>query len=152
MNLVDVNILIYAFRADSPRHADYSAWLDGLTQGDRAFGMSERVLLGFMRIVTHRKVFSDANTMEEALAFTESLLTNSLCRDITPGDRHWPLFSSLCVAAAAHGNLVSDAWYAALAIEHGCTWVTTDRDFARFPGLTWQHSLDHSAPLTNPTL
>jgi hypothetical protein len=57
---------------------------------------------------------------------------------VTPGSRHWTLFLDLCRKAGAKGNLVSDAYHAALAIESGCEWITTDRDFARFPGLRWR--------------
>jgi predicted nucleic acid-binding protein len=59
-------------------------------------------------------------------------------RLVVPGDVHWPLFGKLCVDAKATGNLVQDAWNAALAIEAGCEWITTDRDYSRFPGLNWR--------------
>ena len=58
-----------------------------------------------------------------------------------PAARHWAIYEQLCVAAGAKGNLVSDAFIAALAIESGCELITTDRDFARFPGLRWRHPL-----------
>lgn len=67
-----------------------------------------------------------------------------------PSPDHWSLFVDLCTRTEARGNLVPDAWFAALAIESGCTWVTTDRDFARFPGLRWQHPLEHPEPIENP--
>jgi predicted nucleic acid-binding protein len=57
---------------------------------------------------------------------------------VAPGQRHWTVFQDLCVAAGAVGNLVQDAWFAALAIEFGCEWITTDRDYARFPGVRWR--------------
>jgi predicted nucleic acid-binding protein len=38
----------------------------------------------------------------------------------------------------AKGNRVQDAFLAAHAMEHGCVWITTDRDFSRFPALTWR--------------
>ena len=150
MIVPDVNILVYAFRSDSPEHNDYAVWLDDLVNGDAAFGLSERVLSGLIRIVTHRRIYADPNTIDEVLEFTERLLARENCRPISPTQFHWRLFTRLCRASGAHGNLISDAWFAALAIENGCTWVTADRDFARFPGLTWQHPLDHDAPVTNP--
>jgi predicted nucleic acid-binding protein len=57
---------------------------------------------------------------------------------IQPGERHWQIFNRLCIEADARGNLVPDAWFAALAIESGCEWITLDHDFARFPGLKWR--------------
>jgi predicted nucleic acid-binding protein len=72
------------------------------------------------------------------MAFAERLLELPNCRVILAGARHWSIFCGLCRAAQATGNLVPDAWFAALAIEHGCEWITTDRDFARFPGLRWR--------------
>ena len=61
--------------------------------------------------------------------------------EVVPGERHWAIFSRLCREAGARGNLIPDAWFAALAIESGCEWITTDRDYARFPGLRWRHPL-----------
>jgi len=60
---------------------------------------------------------------------------------VSPGERHWDIFTRLCKLADAKGNLVSDPFHAALAIESGAEWITTDRDFARFPGLLWRHPL-----------
>ena len=58
-----------------------------------------------------------------------------------PGDRHWAIFEHLCARAKASGKLAQDAWFAALAIESGAEWITTDRDYAHFPGLTWRSPL-----------
>lgn len=52
---------------------------------------------------------------------------------------HVNCFSRLCASAGATGNLV--AYLAAAAIETGATWVTADRGFARFAGLTVEHPL-----------
>jgi predicted nucleic acid-binding protein len=61
---------------------------------------------------------------------------------LAPGPRHGELFLDLCRRAEARGNLVSDAYHAALAVETGSEWITTDRDYARFPSLRWRHPLD----------
>jgi uncharacterized protein len=60
------------------------------------------------------------------------------CQAIEPGPRHWGIFRDVCRRARVSGNLVQNAWYAALAIESGCEWITTDRDYARFEGLRWR--------------
>jgi len=97
--------------------------------------MSPQVLASFVRIVTNRRVFVRASRLDEALVFAAALLDQPHCQVIQPGPRHWGIFADLCRTANATGNLVADAWFAALAIESGCEWVTTDRDYARFAGL-----------------
>jgi uncharacterized protein len=99
------------------------------------------VLSGFVRVVTHPRVFSPPSTLRDALAFAEAVRGQPNCVVIGPGPRHWDIFTRLCLEADARGNLVPDAYFAALAIESGSDWVTTDRDFARFPTLRWRHPL-----------
>jgi uncharacterized protein len=141
MRLVDVNILVYAHRQDAVRHRDYADWLRGLLDGPEPYGISDLVLSGFLRIVTNPKVFGRPTPMETALAFTEALRTQPNYVPVEPGRRHWEIFTGLCRSAEVKGNLVPDAYLAALAIESGSEWVTTDRDFSRFPGLRWRHPL-----------
>jgi toxin-antitoxin system PIN domain toxin len=149
MELPDVNVLIYAFRRDTDRHADYRRWLVGLAGGAEAFGISEWVLASVIRIVTNPKAFKVPSQSAEATAFCQSLLDRENCRLIRPTAGHWELFLRMCREGQAKGNLVSDAWFAALAIESGSTWITTDRDYARFPGLRWRHPLDDPNPRVN---
>jgi toxin-antitoxin system PIN domain toxin len=141
MQLVDVNVLVYAFRKDVPQHAKYAAWMRNLVGGDRPFGVPDLVLSGFLRIVTHPRVFSAPTPTEEALAFAERLRESPMFAAIAPGPRHWSIFAGLCRTTGARGNLVPDAYLAALAIESGSEWITTDRDYSRFPGLQWQTPL-----------
>jgi toxin-antitoxin system PIN domain toxin len=136
-----VNVLVHAFRADAPDHARYRDWLDRLVNTDRPFGLTDWVLSGFLRIVTHPRVFSPPTPIDAALAFAQALRTAATCVPIHPGVRHWDIFADLCRSTGAKGNLVPDAFLAALAIESGCEWITTDRDFSRFPGLKWRHPL-----------
>lgn len=138
MILPDVNVLLYAFRADSRDHARYRGWLDGLVNCDEAYGMSQQVLCSVVRVATHPRIYASPSRLEHALAFSRVLLEQPNCTVVMPGGRHFSIFEDLCRRAAAHGNLVQDAWLAALAIESGCEWVTTDGDFARFPGLRWR--------------
>jgi len=138
MTLADVNVLIYAFRPDSPHHSICKAWLDGTIAGDARFGVSPLALSGVVRITTNPKIYRDPSTLGEALGFCDDLLSQPHCEIVRPADRHWTIFSQLCVESRTRGPNISDAWFAALAIEYGCTWVTYDRDFARFPGLDWK--------------
>jgi toxin-antitoxin system PIN domain toxin len=138
MILPDVNVLIYAFRPDAERHAEYKQWLDSLINGEAAYGMSPQVLGALVRVVTNPRVFSRPDPLEDALDFYMALLEQPHCQHIQPGPRHWTIFCNLCRRSQARGNLVQDAWFAALAIESGCEWITTDRDYARFEGLRWR--------------
>lgn len=142
MTLADVNVLVYAFARQMPDHERYRAWLDRTVAGPDPFGVSELVLSAVVRIVTRRKPFAEPEPLDEALAYVTRLRGQPNAVSLRPGPRHWEIFTGLCRTAAAAGNLVPDAYHAALAIEHGCEWVTTDRDFARFPGLRWRHPLD----------
>ena len=142
MILPDVNVLIYAFRADSPRHAEYNDWLTSSISGYEAFGVSELVLSGVLRVLTHPRIFSPPTPLGKALAFIDALRAQPNCVLVQPGPWHWEIFTQLCSTAGAKGNLVADAYHAALAIEHGCEWITTVRDYSRFRGLRWRHPLD----------
>jgi toxin-antitoxin system PIN domain toxin len=136
--LPDVNVLLYAFRADSVNHAAHRRWLGSILNGQMAYGMSPQVLSGVIRVATHPQIFVRPSRLAEVTAFTSLLLEQPHSQIVQPGPRHWDIFCSLCRNADATGNLVQDAWYAALAIEYGCEWITTDRDFARFEGLSWR--------------
>jgi len=122
-------------------HAAYREWLEAATEADEPFGVSDLVLSGFVRVVTHPRIFSPPEPVESALVFADALRNAPNAVPIAPGPRHWAIFERLCREAAVRGNLVPDAYLAALAIESGCEWVTTDRDYARFPGLRWRHPL-----------
>jgi len=142
MVLPDVNVLVYAHREDAPDHERYRKWLEGLIESPGAYGLSDLVLSGFLRIVTHPKVFKEPSRPEVALAFAEEVRERPNRVRVSPGSRHWKLFTDLVTKAGARGNLIPDAYLAALAIEAGCEWATTDRDYARFPGLRWRHPLE----------
>lgn len=142
MVLPDVNVLVYAHRAEVVDHQRYARWLEEVAGGDAAFGLSDVVLSGFLRIVTHPRIFNPPTPLEQAMMFVEELRLRTNCVPVMAGPRHWGLFMGLCRRVGAKGNAVPDAYLAALAIESGSEWVTTDRGFARFPGLRWRHPLD----------
>jgi uncharacterized protein len=113
-----------------------------ILQGQESFGTNDHILSGVLRVLTHPRVFDPPSTLETALAFVGEIRSHPAGVPILPGPRHWEVFLDLCRSAEARGNLVPDAYFAALAIESGCEWITTDRDYARFPGLRWRHPLD----------
>jgi hypothetical protein len=142
MILPDVNVLVYAHREDASRHDEFRAWLEAVLRGPSAYGLSDLVLSGFVRIVTHPRVFEQPTPLADALDFVATIRDQEHRVAVRPGPRHWEIFRSLCEQAEVRGNLVPDAWLAALAIESGSEWITTDRDYTRFPGLRTRHPLD----------
>jgi len=141
MLLADVNIYIQAFRPEGPQHREMRSWLQRLIEGDETYGVAEIVLSAFLRIVTNPKAFEYPNKIQDAIDFANEVRNQPNCLVITPGPRHWDIFTDLCRQVGARGNLVPDAYFAALAIESGSEWITLDRDFSRFPGLRWKHPL-----------
>ncbi len=141
MRLFDVNVLVNAHREDAPHHEPCRVAVEGALEAPMSFGLSPLVLSGFLRVVTHRRIFEVPTPTADAIEFTERLLAYPQAVIVEPGRRHWGIFTSLCLDARATGNLVPDAYLAALAIETGSEFVTTDRDFARFPGLNWTDPL-----------
>jgi toxin-antitoxin system PIN domain toxin len=137
MILPDVNVLVYAFRKGSAHHQECRPWLDRIVRSDARFGLSPLALSGVVRVATNRRAYSPPSSVEDAVAFCDDLLAQPHCQIVEPGERHWDIFKRLCIEENIRGPLVTDAWYAALAIEWGCEWITLDRDFARFPGLKW---------------
>jgi len=137
VTLPDVNVLVYAHREDSPHHAACHAWLLRTLKADQAFGLADAVLASVVRIVTHPRVFKQPTRLDVALAFVAGLRSQPHAVMVAPGPRHWEIFSRLCREADVRGNLVADAYLAALAIESGSEWITTDGDFARFTELRW---------------
>jgi toxin-antitoxin system PIN domain toxin len=106
-------------------------------RGNEAFGISPLALGAVVRVTTNRHSYPFPSTLENAFGFAEDLLAQPHCQIVVPQDRHWHIFQRLCIETNTTGPRTTDAWYAALAIEWGCEWVTLDRDFSRFPGLRW---------------
>ena len=135
MILPDVNALVYALRQDDPKHEMSRVWLEAIIRGDATFALSKMTLSAVVRIATNRRFYPAASTLEDAFGFCDDLMTQPHCQLIEPGERHWDIFRRLCVETGTRGGETTDAWFAALAIEWGCEWVTFDRDFLKFSGL-----------------
>jgi uncharacterized protein len=136
--LADVNALLYAFRPDVELHRVYRPWLQELVNSGEPYAVSPQVLSSVIRIATNPRAFVRPDRLSSVVAFVNTLLNQPSCRIVQPGSRHWAIFCDLCQTARATGNLVQDAWFAALAIEHKCEWITEDRDYGRFQGLRWR--------------
>ena len=112
-------MLVYAARLDAPDHERYRGWLDMTVASQEPFGLTSVVLSGFVRVITHPRVFTAPSPPEVAFAFLDAIRCAPGAVLIEPGPRHWSLFERLCLDAGAKGNLVADAYLAALAIESG---------------------------------
>lgn len=139
--MLDVNVLVYAHREDAHEHRRYADYLRRLVSAAEPFAVSELVLSAFFRLVTNRRIFDPPTPPQSALDFCHELLDQPHAVPIRPTRRHWPIFAGLLERASITGPLTTDAYLAALAIEHGCELITADGDFARFPGLRWKHPL-----------
>ena len=142
MILPDTNVLIYAHRKEGPRHKEHEDWINRYRGGNEAYGLSELVLSSVIRIVTNVKVYKDPTSISDAIGYVEQLREPPQAVIIAPGPRHWKIFADLCIQTSAKGNLVPDAYLAALAIESGSELITYDRDYSRFPGLRWRRPLE----------
>ena len=141
MTLIDVNVLVHAYRGDAPDHSSYRKWLDTLLRLGFSFGISNEVFAGFLRVVTHPKVFRTASPLPSALEFCKILRGHPSFIPVSAGPTHWGVFVDLCQNHDLKGNLIHDAHHAALAIELDADWVSADADFARFKALRWVHPL-----------
>jgi toxin-antitoxin system PIN domain toxin len=135
--LPDANVLIYAFRPGGPQHAIANSWLGRVVAGEARFGISRLAMSALVRITTNGRIYPKPSSLADAFRFCDHVLGQPHCEVVEPGERHWGIFERLCRATDTRGPRVTDAWFAALAIEWGCEWVTFDRDYARFPGLKW---------------
>ncbi len=141
MQLPDVNVLIYAHREDAPEHLRYADWLTTLSAGREPFAVSELVLSSFLRLVTNARIFDPATPLDLALEFCDRLIRHPGAVVVRPTARHWSIFTDLLRSSRVEGPLVADAYLAALAIDHGCEFITTDGDFHRFERLRVRHPL-----------
>lgn len=135
MKMVDVNILIYAHRRDDRDHEFYRDWLERLANGPEPFALSALVAVAFARVVTHPGFPPTPTPLPQAIAVIEALRARANCRFLEPGARHWGLFRQCAESGRSRGKQIADAQHAAIAIEHGCIWVTRDTDFHAFEAI-----------------
>jgi toxin-antitoxin system PIN domain toxin len=133
--LLDANLLIYAYDSLATQHSRARSWLERRFSGTEHIGLSWITILAFLRIATSRRYESDPMTAEEAASIVDGWISLSNVVLTSPTERHWRILSDLLPKSQARGPLIMDAHLAALAIEHGATLCTNDRDFLRLPGL-----------------
>ncbi len=141
MILVDANLLLYATITDYPQHGSARAWLEAQLNAPPRVGVPWVSLLAFLRISTNARLFPKPFSVADAWARVGDWLDLPNVWIPIETERHASVLGNLLVQTESAGGLVSDAHVAALAIEHGLTLCSTDRDFARFPGLRWENPL-----------
>jgi len=141
VKLLDLNLLLYAYDSGAHEHQSARSWLSGLMMGAERIGLSWVTLLGFIRLSTAPKILADPYEVREAVDIVSGWLSRDNVAIVSPTDRHWPVLSGLLPRHRVRGSLITDAHLAALAIEHGATLCTNDRDFSRFPGLKLEFPL-----------
>jgi toxin-antitoxin system PIN domain toxin len=138
---MDTNVLVNAHRPEADRHEEFRGWLTGIVNSPEPYAVADFALMGMIRIVTNRRIYPDPTPPQIALDFADRVRSQPHAMVVAPGARFWRIFQELCGAVGARGNLVPGAYLAALAIEHGCEFVTVDSDFKKFPGLRSRHPL-----------
>ena len=144
--LVDANLLLYAYDSASPHHPAARRWLEAEVSSGRPVRFALVTLLAFVRIASDRRVFVHPLPPADACSIIETWLAAPNVRLLNPGPRTWRHLAAICDDAQAHGPLVMDAHLAALALEHGATVATTDKDFRRFDGIRFTNPLESSEP------
>ena len=141
MILLDANLLLYAHNISSKEHRPTVLWLEKTLAGPGPIGLSWETILAFLRVSTNPRIFSDPLELDMAASLVSDWLKQPNVSTVGPTEQHWQIFSRLLPRSRARTSLIMDAHLAALAIEHGATLCTNDRDFARFPGLKVEYPL-----------
>jgi toxin-antitoxin system PIN domain toxin len=137
--LCDVGVLLHAMVEKSSHHEVCRRELERLRSDPQEMALSRLILAAVVRIGTNPRIFKPCPTVTEVFAFVDALRAPAEVREIAPGPRHWTIFKDLILATGIRGSDTTDAYLAALALEHGCEWWTTDAGFSRFPGLRWRN-------------
>jgi hypothetical protein len=139
--VVDANILLYAYDSTSSFHREALAWVERVFSSSEPVGLPWSTVGAFLRVTTNSRLRGERLTAKEAIEIVDGWFEQPNIRLLAPGDNHWPALRRMLLEGQASGPLVSDAQLAALTVEWGGELHTTDRDFARFPGLRWKNPL-----------
>jgi uncharacterized protein len=140
--VLDANILLYAYDSTSAKHAQAREWLETVFNEEPLLGIPWQTISAFLRVVTNAGLPGQRFTVEEAVKVVDQWMAQPNVRFLAPGEEHWNLLRRMLLTGQARGPMVTDAQLAAITLEHGGTLCSTDRDFARFPGLRWSNPLD----------
>ena len=141
MILLAANLLLYAHNTSSKEHRATVSWIEEILGGQVPIGLSWDTILAFLRVSTTPRIFGEPLDVDAAAEIVSDWLRRPNVSIVSPTEQHWEIFSKLLPRSRVRGSLIMDAHLAALAIEHGATLCTNDRDFARFPGLRVEYPL-----------
>jgi toxin-antitoxin system PIN domain toxin len=134
--LPDTNLLLYAYNSTDPRHTLARNWFKEVVNGSEPVAFCWPVILGFLRVSTNQRAFLQAFEIAEAIEIVNRWLRQPNSVVIAQTERHWVVLSDLLIKGQVRGPVTTDAEIAALAVEHGATVYSADRDFLRFPNVT----------------
>jgi toxin-antitoxin system PIN domain toxin len=146
MIVPDINLLIYAYDADSPFHPKAASWWQACMSGEERVFLPEVVAFGFVRVSTNARAFRRPMTAAEAACHVRSWIEQEILTIAEPASDHVERVLGLLESLGTAGNLVTDAQIAAIAIEHDGVLHTADTDFIRFKGLRCLNPLLDEAP------
>lgn len=141
MTIIDANLLLFAYNADSPQQKASAQWLQKLLRSGQVIGLPWVTIWAFIRISTNSRIWENPRSPKEAFAIVADWLRQPGVVPLNPGPLHAEILEKLVRAHGATGPLVTDAVLAAIAIEHGALLASTDQDFNRFPELRWVNPL-----------
>jgi len=140
--ILDANLLLYAYNASFEQHELARTWLERTLSAPVPVGLPWVTILAFLRIGTNPRAFPSPLGIEDAVTIVSDWLAHPTVVIVEPGEQHWEILRQLLLATQARGPRVADAHLAALAVEHGATLCTTDRDFRLFPRLRMENPLE----------
>ena len=141
MIVLDANLLLYAYDSTMPQHDAARSWLNGAFSADELIGLPWQTVSAFLRIASDSRLPGKHFTIEEAIGIVRQWMELKQVRLLVPGERYWSIFQWMLIEGQVRDPMTTDAQLAALTIEYGGVLYTTDRDFARFPGLRWVNPL-----------
>jgi len=144
MIVLDVNLLLYASDRRATQHDAARVWLQSVISGQELIGLPWQTIHGFLRISTDKQISGDQVSMQRALALVQQWMDLPNVRILSPGERHWAILQTVLLEGQIRGPMTTDAQLAALTLEYGGVLHSTDRDFARFPGLRWVNPLSQA--------
>lgn len=141
MIVVDVNLLLYAYDTSSKFHNSAKQWWEQALSGTDLIGLPWNTILAFLRITTNPRIYHTPYNIEKAVHYVNQWLERPISNILLPTHEHWQILNRLLTETSSNANYVPDAHLAALAIEHGAILYSSDNDFGRFKGLSWENPL-----------
>jgi toxin-antitoxin system PIN domain toxin len=145
MIVPDINLLIYAYNEQAPKHSQAKTWWENCLNGEDIIGIPWIVISGYLRLMTHARVMTTPMPVTEATANVRQWISQPVVRTIEPGSQFAKHFLRNLEVLGTAGNLTTDAFIAAIAQEHQAEVHSNDADFARFQGLRHKNPLTHTS-------